>query len=114
MPVQYATEFVVKKILKKLHRRSFYLLFNALSQGFLLFSTPPKKCRVERPWIEKILLRKRTVIESIFHILKNTFEIEHTRHRSVANTFVHFVSTLLAYCFKTNKPAIKYSYLIQN
>ena len=54
MPVQYATEFVVKKILKKLHRRSFYLLFNALSQGFLLFSTPPKKCRVERHGAIKI------------------------------------------------------------
>jgi hypothetical protein len=66
------------------------------------------------PWMEKILLRKRTIIESVFHILKDIFELEHTRHRSVPNAFVHFASTLLAYCFKNNKPAIKRSYLIQN
>jgi len=91
-------------------------LFDTLYAQGLKLVTGIKKSMKNKlmPWIEKILLRKRTVIESIFHILKNTFEIEHTRHRSVANTFVHFVSTLLAYCFKTNKPAIKYSYLIQN
>ncbi len=66
------------------------------------------------PWMEKILLRKRTIIESVFHILKDIFELEHTRHRSVPNAFVHLASTLLAYCFKNNKPAIKRSYLIQN
>ncbi len=66
------------------------------------------------PWMEKILLRKRTIIESVIHVLKDVFELEHTRHRSVPNAFVHLASTLLAYCFKNNKPAIKYSYLIQN
>ncbi|MGI4851935.1 MAG: transposase [Janthinobacterium lividum] len=31
-------------------------------------------------WMEKILLRKRGVIESVFHVLKNGFELEHIRH----------------------------------
>ena len=91
-------------------------LFQALYDKGLKLVTGIKKTMKNKlmPWMEKILLRKRTVIESIFHILKNSFEIEHTRHRSVVNAFVHFVSTLLAYCFKANKPAIKYNFLIQN
>jgi hypothetical protein len=39
------------------------------------------------PLIEKILLRKRSIIEIVFSVLKGTFEIEHTRHRSVWNAF---------------------------
>jgi hypothetical protein len=66
------------------------------------------------PWIEKILLRKRTIIETVFSVLKTTFELEHTRHRSITNTFVHILSTLAAYCLKTNKPAIKMNHLIPN
>ena len=86
-------------------------LFNAFYAEGLKRVTGIKKTIKNKlmPWVKEILLRKRTVIESILHILKNTFEIEHTRHRSVANTFVHFVSTLLAYCFKSNKFAIQYS-----
>jgi len=43
-------------------------------------------------WREKVLLRKRSIIETVFHILKNSFEIEHTRHRSITNAFVHIFS----------------------
>lgn len=57
---------------------------------------------------EKVLLRKRSIIETVFSVLKNSFEIEHTRHRSIWNAFVHMLSTLLAYSLKTNKPAITY------
>lgn len=91
-------------------------LFEALYAKGLKLVTGIKKTMKNKltPWMEKVLLRKRTVIESIFHILKNFFELEHTRHRSVTNTFVHLISTLLAYCFKANKPAIKYNFLIQN
>ena len=66
------------------------------------------------PLIEKILLRKRPIIETVFSVLKNTLELEHTRHRSPTNAFVHIISTLVAYCFRTNKPAIKFNYLIPN
>ena len=63
---------------------------------------------------EKILLIKRGVIESGLNVLKNTFDLEHTRHRSVPNAFTHIISSLLAYCFKSNKPAIKLNHLIPN
>jgi len=54
----------------------------------------------------KLLLRKRGVIESVGNILKNILSIEHTRHRSVSGFFVHVCSALLAYAFREKKPAI--------
>jgi hypothetical protein len=48
---------------------------------------------------EKILLRKRFIIETVFGYLKNRLEIEHTRHRSPVNFLVHIFSTLISYTF---------------
>lgn len=59
------------------------------------------------PLHEKVLLRKRPLIETVFDYLKNKFTIEHTRHRSPWNFLVHILSTLVAYSLKSNKPAIK-------
>lgn len=58
---------------------------------------------------DKILLRKRSVIESVFDILKNHMGLEHTRHRSPINFLVHTISCLVAYQLRTNKPKIKNS-----
>ena len=58
---------------------------------------------------DKILLRKRSVIESVFNILKNNMNLEHTRHRSPTNFLVNIISCLVAYQFRTNKPKIKNS-----
>lgn len=66
------------------------------------------------PLFEKLLLRKRSVIETVFDILKYHFDLEHTRHRSIPNAFVHLLSTLIAYCLKPSKPSIKLSLLIPN
>jgi len=57
---------------------------------------------------EKILLRKRNLIETVFDYLKNKMNIEHTRHRSPINAFVHIVSTLIAYSLKKSKPSINW------
>lgn len=59
---------------------------------------------------EKILLRKRSIVETVFDYLKNKMDIEHTRHRSAINAFVHIVSTLVAYSLKKHKPSINFSY----
>ena len=56
---------------------------------------------------EKILLRKRSIIETVFDHLKNKMLLEHTRHRSPINAFVHIITTLVAYQIKSSKPAIK-------
>jgi hypothetical protein len=59
---------------------------------------------------EKMMLRKRNIIETIFDYLKNKMNLEHTRHRSPINAFVHILSTFIAYCLKKNKPTINCSF----
>ncbi len=58
---------------------------------------------------EKILLRKRSIIETVFGYLKNRLEIEHTRHRSPVDFLVHIFSTLISYSIKSKKPSISYT-----
>ncbi|WP_372650882.1 transposase, partial [Draconibacterium sp.] len=57
---------------------------------------------------DKILLRKRSVIETINDELKNICSVEHSRHRSFANFITNMISGLIAYHFFPKKPAIKY------
>lgn len=57
---------------------------------------------------DKILLRKRSVIETINDELKNICSIEHSRHRSFENFITNLVSGLIAYSFFAKKPAIKF------
>lgn len=59
---------------------------------------------------DKLLLRKRAVIESVNDFLKNICQIEHTRHRSVTNFMVNIVSGLIAYSFLPKKPSIKMNF----
>lgn len=46
---------------------------------------------------DKILLRKRSLIESVFNVLKNRMELEHTRHRSPVNFLVHIIACVAGY-----------------
>ena len=55
---------------------------------------------------DKLLLRKRAIIESVNDFLKNICNIEHSRHRSVANFFVNTFAALVAYSFLPTKPSI--------
>lgn len=59
------------------------------------------------PFADKILLRKRFLIETINDQLKNEMQIEHTRHRSPTNFLVNLVSGLIAYTLKPKKPSLK-------
>lgn len=56
---------------------------------------------------DKILLRKRAIIETINDQLKNISQIEHSRHRSPANFLVNLLSGLIAYCHQNKKPSLK-------
>ena len=49
------------------------------------------------PMFDKLLLRKRAIIESVTDQLKNISQIEHSRHRSIANFFVNLMAGLIAY-----------------
>ncbi len=56
---------------------------------------------------EKLLLRKRSVIETVNDELKNICQVEHTRHRSVAGFILNIMSAIAAYSFFPKKPSIK-------
>ncbi len=55
---------------------------------------------------DKILLRKRALIETVNDELKNIAQIEHSRHRSCSNFIANSLSAIAAYCFFEKKPAI--------
>ena len=55
---------------------------------------------------DKILLRKRAVIESVNDFLKNICQVEHSRHRSMLNFLVNVLAALSAYSFLPHKPSI--------
>ena len=63
---------------------------------------------------DKILLRKRAVIESVNDELKNIAQLEHSRHRSFNNFIVNAVSAIAAYCFFPKKPAISLEHYSDN
>mgnify|MGYP001806869034 CR=1 FL=1 len=56
---------------------------------------------------DKIMLRKRSIIETINDQLKNISQIEHSRHRSINNFMVNLVAGLVAYTHQNKKPSIK-------
>jgi hypothetical protein len=51
----------------------------------------------------KILLRKRTLIESVIDKLKKICQIEHTRHRSQEGFIINLLSGLIAYSYLPKK-----------
>lgn len=57
---------------------------------------------------DKILLRKRSIIETINDQLKNICHAEHSRHRSFGNFITNLVASLIAYSFQEKKPRIKF------
>ena len=55
---------------------------------------------------DKILLRKRSLIETVNDQLKNISQIEHSRHRSVWNFLVNLLAGLTAYTYLPKKPSL--------
>ena len=58
------------------------------------------------PLCDRLLLRKRAVVETVIDQLKNISQIEHSRHRSPVNCFVNILCGLIAYCHQPKKPGI--------
>lgn len=56
------------------------------------------------PMWDRIMLRKRFIIECINDLLKNKANIVHSRHRAVHNFIMNICAALTAYCFFDNKP----------
>jgi hypothetical protein len=58
------------------------------------------------PMIDKLLLRKRAIVESVNDQLKNISQIEHSRHRSISNFMVNLIGGLAAYALQPKKPSL--------
>ena len=58
------------------------------------------------PLMDKLLLRKRAITETIIDQLKNISQIEHSRHRSPINFLVNLLCGLIAYCHQPKKPSL--------
>ena len=84
------------------------VLFNKLWQrGLHLITGIRRNMRNHlMPLADKLMLRKRFVIETVLDILKSEMGLEHSRHRSVMNAMVHILSCLVAYAFRPAKPSI--------
>ena len=55
---------------------------------------------------DKLLLRKRTIIETANDELKNIAQVERSRHRYFDNFIVNLLGTIAAYCLFPKKPCI--------
>jgi hypothetical protein len=107
---------VVKKLVKRCFGKLFgdrgYIsktLFRDLFERGLQLITRLKK-KMKNQLMEtqdKFMLHKRGIIESVNAILKETCQIEHSRHRSPINFVVNLISGLVAYCFLPKKPSIR-------
>lgn len=56
------------------------------------------------PMWDRIMLRKRCIIECINDLLKNKANLVHSRHRSTHNFIINLCGALAAYSFFENKP----------
>ena len=87
-----------------LSKTLFEKLFN---QGVQLITKIKKNMKNKcMSLFDKLLLRKRAVIESVNDQLKNISQIEHSRHRSVMGFMINLLSGISAYNFQPKKPSV--------
>jgi hypothetical protein len=87
-------------------------LFERLMQRGLKLITKLRRNMKNRLLLmeEKLLLRKRAIIETVNDQLKNISNIEHSRHRSLWNFLGNLASGLIAYSWKEKKPSLNLNF----
>jgi len=88
--------YIGQKLFEKLYKKGIQLITRVrknMKNKFMNFD-------------DKILLKKRGVVESVGSILKESLSLEHSRHRSYSGFFAHIMSSLIAYAFREKKPSI--------
>ena len=86
--------YIKKELFESLFDRGIHLVHGLKSN---------MKNRLMPMW-DRLMLRKRYVIECVNELLKNKANIVHSRHRSLHNFIMNICSALTAYCFFDNKP----------
>lgn len=86
-------------------------LFEALWQQGTHLVTGIRKNMKNRllPLWDKLMLRKRNLIETINDQLKNSNQIEHTRHRSPKNFLTNLLAGLISYQLQPKKPSLHFT-----
>ena len=86
-------------------------LFDLLYAQGLQLITPIRKNMRNRLVLlqDKLLTRKRFIIETIVDQLKNNSQIEHTCHRSTTNFLVNLIADLSAYTWQPKRPSLRLS-----
>jgi hypothetical protein len=102
---------ITQRLTGKLYADKGYIghaLFNKLWQrGLHLITGIRRNMRNHlMPLADKLMLRKRFLIETVLDTLKCGMGLEHSRHRSVINAMVHVLSCLVAYAYRPGKPSI--------
>lgn len=84
-------------------------VFEQLWQQGLQLVTNVRRNMKQRllPLWDKLMLRKRFIIETVNDHLKNNEQIEHSRHRSFTNFSVNLLAGLIAYQLQPKKPQIR-------
>ena len=110
-----------KQFISKLYGRLFgdkghlskELFTELFSNGVPLMTKLRKnmKTKILTPLLDAYHLGKRAIIETLFDQLKNICQVEHSRHRSVANYFNNIFAALIAYNFKDKKPSLKNNFV---
>lgn len=62
------------------------------------------------PLYDKIMWRKRSIIESLNDMLKNVAQLVHTRHRSVHNFLMNLLAAMGAYRYFAVKPEVNFDF----
>jgi len=103
---------MVKGLMGKLIGDKGYIskkLFEDLFAGGIQLITRIKKnmknCLMETA--DKLMLMKRSFIETIFPSLKSVNILIHTRHRSPTNAFAHLLAGLINYQIRDDKPSLE-------
>lgn len=88
--------YISEKLFKQLHEKGLQLITRLkknMKNKLMLLS-------------DKMNLRRRGLIESVNDQLKNLCQIEHTRHRKIANFMVNLVAGMIAYTYQPQKPSL--------
>lgn len=81
-------------------------LVERLRQQQVVFITKMRKNMkpIQHAPFDQAILRRRSLIETVFDELKNLCQVEHTRHRSYSGFLVNLMAGVIAYCLAPNKP----------
>jgi hypothetical protein len=106
-PVLDLTEGLYGKLIADKGYISANLKETLYEKGIELITKVKKKMKPQiLDAFDKVLLRKRAIVETVIDQLKNISQIEHSRHRSVPNFILNIIAGLTAYALQPKKPTI--------